>query len=146
MNFAGKTAGILAKGVGAAGLALVVYDSHKAGKLEAPKNEKAMKAENLTEHYMNDMKLESTSHVQSEVKKRIFKFYADENISSFFTSTGGYAKGFGAMLVQNVVPFGLSVGALFTKGIVSRLSGLGLVAYGGIFLLQEAFGIGKSHK
>lgn len=146
MKLSSKVTSVLAKTAGAAGLALVVYDSHAAGKIEAPKSEKYSKAQGLTENYLNDMKQETPSGVQSIIKKRIFNFNADENISSFFTNTGGYLKGFSSMLVQNVVPLALSVATLLTRGKVSKFFGLGLVGYGVIFLLQEAFGIGKSHK
>lgn len=138
--------GVLAKAAGVAGLGMVAYDAHTSGQIEAPRSQKSLKADNLTEHYLNDMKLESPSKVQSEMKKRIFNFYADENISSFFSNIGGYVKGLSTSVVQNVIPLGLSVGAIFTKGLLSKGFGIGLAAYGGIFLLQEAFGIGKSHK
>jgi len=67
----------------------------------------------------------------------------DENLSGFFTGIGGYVKGFTSMLVTNIVPAALSVGAILTKGLASKLCGAGLLAYGGIFLAQEIFGIGK---
>lgn len=136
---------VLAKSAGVAALGLVAYDSHIAGKIESHAYEKTQKANGITERYLDDLKLDSASTVKSGVKSGLFKYTVDENLTGFFTGIAGYAKGFGSMLVSNVIPFTLSVGALLTKGIASKLCGAGLAAYGGIFLLQEAFGIGKSH-
>lgn len=147
MNLSGKVTNVLAKTAGVVGLGLVLIDAHTAGKIEAPKNEKNIKTEALTEHYLNDMSLDSPSVVKSAVKKKIFNFYADEHFTDFFTNAGGYINGFSSMLVKNVVPLGLSIGTLLApKGIITKLFGAGLVVYGGIFLLQEMFGIGKSHE
>lgn len=137
---------ILTKSLGVAGLALIAYDAHNAGKIEASMNEKHAKSDNIEEHFLNDMKLDSNSTVKSLTKKGIFKYYLDENFSGFFTNIGGYFKGFTSMLVNNVIPFGLAVGTVLTKGLASKAFGVGLLAYGGIFLLQEIFGIGKSKK
>ena len=141
-----KISEVLAKTAGYGSLGLLAYDSHVAGTIEGPRTEKNFKAENLSDQYLNNMKLDSPSIVKSEVKKGIFRFMADETLSSFFTNIGGYVSGFSKMLVSNVIPLGLSIGAVCTKGAVSKGFGIGLAAYGGIFLLQEAFGIGKSHK
>lgn len=140
-----STATILAKSAGIAALGLVAYDSHIAGKIYSGSHEKNHKAESITERYLDDLKLDSTSTVKSGIKKELFKYNTDENLTGFFSSINGYVKGFASMLVSNVVPFTMAVGTLLTKGFVSKLCGLGLAAYGGIFLLQEAFGIGKSH-
>lgn len=142
----------LTKSVGVAGLGLIAYDAHHAGKIYAPMYEKNHKAEQLSERYLDDMKLDSPSVVKEAAKKRIFNFFVDENISSFFTTIAGYCKGFGSMLVNHVIPFGLAIGTLCLGGIkgkgfggaLSKFCGAGLLAYGSIFLLQEIFGIGKS--
>lgn len=139
-----KFADVLAKTAGIAGLAYVAYDSHKAARVEATKVQKDMKSESIEDHYLSDMKLDSPSVVKSNIKKRITEFSLDENISSPFTAAAGYVKGFSSMLVNNVVPLGLSAGALIApKGILSRLFGIGLVVYGGIFLAKEIFGVDK---
>lgn len=136
---------VVAKTVGVIGLGLIGYDSHCAGKMVASSYTKNTKATSLSERYMDDMKLDSPSTVKAGVKKGLFNFSLDENLSGFFTSIAGYAKGFGTMAVGNFIPVGLSLGAVFTKGLFSKVCGAGLLAYGGIFLAQEIFGIGK-HK
>lgn len=134
---------VLAKAAGVAGVGLVAYDSHIAGKIESHSYGKNNKAESITERYLDDLKLDSPSSVKAGVKSALFHYSMDENLTGFFSGISGYFKGFGSMLVSNAVPFALSVGTLLTKGLTSKLCGAGLAAYGGIFLLQEMFGIGK---
>lgn len=134
----------ITKSVGVAALGLVLYDSHTAGSLEGPKYAKNHKAENLEEHFLNEQKLDSPSIIQAKVKKSIFRHQVDENLSGFFTSIIGYAKGFGSMMIKNFIPLALATGTIIGgKGIFSKFCGAGLLAYGGIFLMQEMFGIGK---
>ncbi|MFA7657852.1 MAG: hypothetical protein WCY19_00290 [Candidatus Gastranaerophilaceae bacterium] len=143
-----KIANVLTQTLGAATLGLIAYDSHIAGKIKASAYEKNHKATGLTERYLDDMKLDSPSTVEAGVKKELFKYSLDENLTGFFTNIAGYGKGFASMLVSEVIPFGLAIGTFFGKRggkqIFSKFCGAGLIAYGGIFLLQEAFGIGKS--
>lgn len=139
-----NVANALAKTAGLAGLGYVLVDSHLAAKVEAEKTQKDIKSDSIEKHYLSDMKLENHSIVQSKIKKKVTDFYMNENISDPFTRTAGYVKGFGSMLVNNIVPLGLSVGALVSpKGIFSKMFGVGLLAYGGIFLAQEFLGIGQ---
>lgn len=140
-----KLSNYLMKGVGYAGLGLIAIDAHKAGMMESSKFEKNHKAESLADGFMEDMKLDSSSTIKSELKKKVFKYKMDENFTGFFACAKGYIKGFTSLLVNEVVPLGLAVAtAIMPKGILSKTFGAGLLAYGGIFLLQEIFGIGKA--
>lgn len=134
---------LIAKTVGLTGLGLVLFDAHTAGKITAPLNEKNLKAEQLKDQFMNNRKLDSTSTVRNEANKVVFKYFTDEHLTGFFTNIAGYLKGAVATLVNDVVPLGLAVGTVMTKGVFSKAFGVGLLGYGGIFLLQKAFGIGK---
>lgn len=137
----------LTRGVGVTGLGLIGYESHSLGKHEAQVHAKNVKAESLAENFLEDQKLENPSAVKNALKKHIFNFNLDENLSGFFNSLVGYAKGFSHMVVSNVVPLGLSLGTVLApKGLISKTFGAGLLAYGSIFFLQEAFGIGKTHE
>ena len=136
---------IATKTVGVISLAMIGYDSHEAAKIRASAYSKNHKAESLSERYMDDLKLESPSTIRGDVKKGLFRYCMDENLTGFFTSVAGYFDGFGSMLVRNVVPLTLAGGTLVGKGLFSKMCGAGLIAFGGIFLLQEMFGIGK-HK
>lgn len=138
-----KLLNIATKAVGGVSLAMILYDSHEAAKIRANSYSKDHKAGSLSERYMDDLKLESPSTIRSDLKKGLFRYSVDENLSGFFTSIAGYAKGFNSMMVRNVVPLALTAGTFMGKGLFSKMCGAGLLAYGGIFLLQEAIGIGK---
>lgn len=141
----GGVLNVITKAVGIGGLGLVLYDAHMAGKMKGPAYEKEHKAHQLTEHYLEDTKIDSPSVVKNAMKKRIFQFHVDENFTGFFTTMHGYFKGFSSMLVDHAIPFVLATGALVGgKGLFSKFCGAGLLAYGGIYMLQEGFGIGKA--
>lgn len=143
----GKVLNVLTKAVGVAGLGLVLYDSHAAGKINGPIAEMEGKSNTLAHHYLDELKLESPSTVRAKAKKEIFHYNLDENLTGFFHTTGGYIGGFTSMLINNAVPFALSIGTVLGgKGVFSKVCGAGLLAYGAIFLLQEGFGIGKKAK
>lgn len=134
---------VLTKVTGAAGLGLVLYDSHNAGKIKASMEEKYHKTDQLKERFIDDMKLDRPSVIKQDAKHHVFNFFVHENMSEPYTLGKGYGRGFLGMLTQNVLPFGLSVIALATNGIVSKFCGAGLLAYGAMFLAEEMFGIGK---
>lgn len=148
MAVSGKITKTIAKlAVGGGGLALVAYDAHCYGKAQATNVARTIKTDVLAKQAIADTKMDSPSVVKTKIRKGIFNFYAQERFTDFFTNGAGYVKGAFSMLAQNVIPLGLSVGTLVTKGLASKLCGAGLIAYGGIYLLQEFFGIGKSeHK
>lgn len=142
---------VLAKTAGIIGLGLVAYDSHKVGQHHSITTANNIKANNITNRYLDNVKLDSSSFVENGMQKGIFKYSLDENISTFFTGIGGYFKGFTSMLVSNVIPFGLALGAFLGGGLkgqgiggkISKFSGIGLLAYGAMALAQGIFGIGK---
>lgn len=148
MTISSKITGTIAKlAVGGGGLFLVGYDAHCYGKAQATNVARSIKTDVLAKQAIADTKMDSPSVVKSKIRKGIFNFYAQERFTDFFTNGAGYVKGAFNMLGQNILPLGLSVGTLITKGIFSKLCGIGLIAYGGVYLLQEFFGIGKSeHK
>lgn len=135
---------VLAKPLGVIGLGLVGYDCHVTGAIRSSVNAKEIKTNSLEKQYMEELSMASPSSVRRNVKRGLFRFNADENISPFFNGLSGYIKGFGSMLVHNIIPLGLAAGALLTKKPISKFFGIGLLAYGGVFLAQEIFGIGKT--
>lgn len=134
---------IVTKGVGAAALGLVLYDSHTLGKIESSAYQKDSKANSLVKSYATTMMQEKPSIVESNLKRGIFNLRLQETVSDFFTGIIGYVKGFTSMAVSNVIPLALSVGTLATKGLLSKCFGAGLLGYGAIFVAQEGFGFGK---
>ena len=134
---------ILTKTVGVVGLGLIGYDAHVAGKIESSSYQKRCTADGVTRAYENTMKLENPSVVEAKGKTAFFNYQLENNLSDFFTGIAGYLKGAGSMLVGNVIPLALSAGTVFTKGLASKACGIGLLAYGGIFFIQNILGIGK---
>ena len=137
---------ILTKSIGAVGLGLVLYDAHRAGKHESHVFDKELKTDSLTGHYFEDMKLDSNSVVKQEMKKKVFAYHMDENISGVYNNFKGYMEGFSSILVNNAVPFILSLGTVLLPGKASKFFGAGLLAYGGLYFLREGLGIGKAHE
>lgn len=131
---------VLTKVTGAAGLGLVLYDAHKYGKTNSHMGEMDHKAHQLKSRYMEEMKLDKPSIIKQEAKHKIFNFFVHEKMSEPYVLAKGYGDGFMTMLTHNVVPFGLSIIALATNGIVSKFCGAGLLAYGAMFLAEEFAG------
>ncbi len=138
--------GLLAKAVGLGGLALIAVESHNNGKMQSKNLESNIKTNSLKKHLIENTKLDSPSTIKAGIKRQIFNFHTEENFTSFFSSMAGYFGGAGYMLANNVIPLTLSAVTVFTKGTLSKFSAAGLIAYGGIYLFQEFFGIGKSSK
>lgn len=136
-------ADILTKAAGIIGLGLVGYDSHKTAMFNSAMSTKEIKSNSLTRHYMEDLSIDSPSVVKNRVREGLFRFNLEENISGFFTSIAGYIKGFATMLMHNIIPTGLALGAII-KNPVSKYCAIGLVAFGGMCLFQEIFGTGKA--
>ncbi len=135
--------GVLARGAGAAGLALITADSLHAAKEHSHMYETKKTTENIQDRYFDTLTLSTPSKVRDTVKKKILFFDMDNNIDSFFYAVSGFVRGFGEMLAENVIPFALSAGAMLGPKFLSKTCGLGLAAYGLGFLAQEFFRIGK---
>ena len=138
----------LVKVAGVTGLGLVAYDSHNAGKIESSSYQKQIKANGVTDTYLNTLTQDSPSVLQSKIKKKSSNFRLDENISDLFTGVFGYFKGASSMLVSSFIPLALSVGALVKSktaigNVVSKASAAGLLAYGALFVGRDVLGIGK---
>lgn len=132
----------LAKGVGVAALGVIAYDSHIVGKLQSDVYSKSRDADACMDAFSNSQYLTTPSATMSKLKKGVFNFEVESNARHFVNSAIGYFKGFGSMLVDNVVPLGLGLGALFGKGKWSKGSAIGLGIYAGIKLFKDVLGFG----
>ncbi len=132
-----RVSGALAKATGAVGLGLLAYDAHHAakdyGKMYSTKKE----TDNIEKMYYDTLSLEKPSRVKDRVKKGLLNFEMDNNIDSVAYKIGGYVKEFAGFMCDNVIPLGLSAGALLTKGALSKASAIGLVGYAVVDLLNE---------
>lgn len=131
---------VLTKVTGAVGLGMVLYDAHNYGKTNSHMGELDHKAHQLKSRYMEELKLDKPSVIKQEAKHKIFNFFVHEKMSEPYVLAKGYGDGFMSMLTQHIVPFGLSIIALATNGIVSKFCGAGLLAYGALFLAEEVAG------
>ena len=138
-----KASQLIAKSVGVTGLGMVLYDSHNLGKIEAAAHQKKCGANTTSMAFENTLSLNNPSIVEDKVKKGISRFVMDEGILEFWDGLVGYTKGFSNMLTTHVIPLGLSVATLATKGTASKVFGYGLLTYGSIFMLREFAGFFK---
>ncbi len=133
----------IAKGAGIAALGIVAYDAHIVGKLQSDVYSKSRDANAGIRAFDNTQYLTSPSVTTSNLKKTVFRWEVDNNLRTFVNSALGYFKGFGSMLVDSVVPFGLGLGALLGKGKWSKGSAIGLGIYGVVKLFKDVFGFGQ---
>ena len=132
----------LIKGAGVATLGVLGYDAHVVGKLQSDVYSKTRDAEACISAYSNSQYLTSPSITTSNLKKGVFNLEVENNFRHFVNSGIGYFKGFGTMLIDNVVPLGLGVGALFGKGNWAKGSGIGLGIYAGVKFFKDVLGFG----
>ena len=130
------------KGAGLAALGVIGYDAHIIGKLQADSYAKRKDADACMRTYSNTQYLSSPSMTTSNLKNEVNKFEMDSNIRHFVNSTIGYFKGFGDMLVNDVVPLGLGLGALFGKGKLGKGSAIGLGVYAVVKFFKDVLGFG----
>ncbi len=133
---------ILTKGVGIAALGLVGYDAHYNGKLQADLYASEKDAKSTAFYLNNSMYSTNMSKIQEAVRDASYTMELDSGWKRFFNKGIGYIKGFTSMLVDHVVPFGLGVGALLTKGKTSKLFAGGLCVYGAYEFVKNFFGWG----
>ena len=130
------------RGAGLAALGIVGYDAHIIGRLQADSYAKRKDADACMRTYSNTQYLSSPSMTTSNLKDGVNKIEMDCNFRHFVNSTVGYFKGVGQMLVHDVIPFGLGLGALFGKGAFSKGSAIGLGIYAGIKFFKDVLGFG----
>ncbi len=137
-----NTGKVLAKGAGIAALGLVGYDAHYMGKLQADLYSSEKDADAATYYLNNSLYSTNGSKIQEGIKDAAYTMELDQGWRRFFNAGIGYIKGFTSMLVSHVVPFGLGLGALLTKGKASKICAGGLGIYAGYELLKNFFGLG----
>ena len=132
----------LAKGVGAAALGVICYDAHVVGKLQSDVYSHTADANACLRTFNNTQYLSNPSVTTSKLKRGVFNWETESNIRHFTNSGIGYFKGFGSMLVNSVVPFGLGLCALLGKGKWSKGSAIGLGIFGVVKLFKDVLGFG----
>ena len=129
--------GLLAKGVGAAGIGLMAYDAHKAAKDYSSMYSISNSTNNLEALYCDTLYLNEPSRVKDKAKQAVVNLHMDLNIDRTLYRIGGYFKSLGASISQHAIPLGLSAAALLTKGAISKASALGAITYAAVDFFGE---------
>jgi len=138
-NNSGK---IIAKGAGLAALGLVANDAHYIGKLQADLYASEKDADAAKYYLNNSMYLNNMSKLEEGIRDKAYTMELDSGWRRFINSGVGYIKGVVSSMIDNVVPLGLGLGALFAKGKASKICAGGLGLYAGYTFLKNFFGIG----
>ena len=134
------------KAAGVAGAGIVLYDAHKHGNYRATVEKNNKNAIACDEWMENTRNMTYPSKFNSKLKNGIFRWELRNNIRGMFNSAVGYVKGFTHMLISDVLPLGVSVAAIATKGKAAKISGAALGAYAVYGLAKNVLGIGvKQH-
>ena len=133
---------IATKAIGLAGLGYVGYDSHYIGKMQADLYSSEKDADAAAFYLNNSMYSTDMSKVSDNVKNASFQMELDQGWRRFFNSGIGYIQGFTSMLVNHVVPLGLSVGASLGGKISGGICAGGLGAYALGKFVKDFFGMG----
>lgn len=135
---------VLIKGAGAAGLFFVCRDAHVMGKYYADANPKTKISKHTQDLFINNQFLDNPSITDAKMKKRVLDWHLKDGVQEFVYSGTGYLKGFFNMLSDKVVPFALSLGALFGKRLLGKASAIGLGIYAAYKFINQGLMIGRS--
>lgn len=136
----------LAKSAGALALGLVAYDAHTLGKINGDAYAKTQDAKACQKYFNNTMLLTEPSTCMSKAKDFIFNWQVQDNMRHFVNSAIGYFKGVGSMLVNEIVPLTLGIGAVASKNKKAACGfGIGLAAYGILKFFKDVCGFGHSN-
>lgn len=132
----------ITKGVGIAALGLVAKDSHSVGKIYADKYATEKDAYYCSDYLNNTLYNPTMSDITDSVKDTALNMEIDQTWRRFFNLGIGYVKGFATMITNEVIPFGLGLGALLTKGPVAKACAGGVLLYGAAKFVKNFFGLG----
>lgn len=140
--FKGTPGQIIAKAAGAAGIGMVAYDANHIGKVQADRFASEKDAKATAYYHNNTLYSTNMSKIEAGIKDKALQMQLNQGWRRFINLGIGYVKGFNSMLVEHVVPLGLGIGALFTKGKLSKGFAAGLGVYAAFSVIKNFFGIG----
>lgn len=136
MNIAGIGSKVLKYGIKAAGVAgvgMCIYDANHTGHFKSEVRATRAETNSFDYWYDKSRKLTTPSAVNSSLKDKIFQWQLKHNYVRFFNKGIGYVQGFAKQIAEDIVPIGLSIAAIASKGkIAPKVAGgaLGLYAIG----------------
>lgn len=138
----GKVISGLAIASGGAVAASTAYDAHKNGVAGAKTVSAKKEADDLSDLYVGL----SEDGSGSATLNAIHNAYADTRTKTrFFQNVyaiGGYMKGIGNTLLNNIVPVTCATAAIFGKKLVRQIGGVGLALYGINYAMSHLFNFG----
>jgi len=134
------------KAAGAVGVGMVLYDAHKEGVRKADIEVRKGNANAALDWYDNSRNLTSPSRINMRLKDKLFNWEITHNLRAFVNTGIGYVKGFAGMLTEDVIPMGLSIAAIATKGTAAKVTGAALGAYSVFAFAKNVLGIGAETK
>lgn len=100
---------------GAAGVGIAAYDAHCKGKRCAKTYSNKKKFEALDYYLNNSRNLPSGSYFNSKAKDKLYDFELKNDFRKFINKPKGYISGFKDMVINDAVPWVLSLTALLVK-------------------------------
>ena len=131
------------KAIGIGALGIIGSDAHFIAKYEADTYATAKDADATMYYLHNSMISDSLSKTEGAIKDAAYHMELDQSWRRFFNLGIGYTKSFTSMLVSNVVPLGLGITAILTKGMPSKIAAGATVLYGLAKGIKAFFGIGN---
>lgn len=131
------------KAAGALGIGMIAYDAHKHAKHKANISAKKARVDAGLYYLDNAMHGSSPSAINDKLRWKIFDIETRNNFRGMVNAGKGYVKGFMGMLGDDILPLGLSLAALLTKGKVApKIAGGALGAYSLYAFAKNILGIG----
>lgn len=103
------------KAAGAAGVGILAYDAHHKGQRRAKTYSNKKKFEALDYYLTNSRKSPSGSLFNSKAKDKLYDLELRNDFRKFVNKPKGYINGFKDMVVNDAVPWMLSLTALLVK-------------------------------
>ena len=145
-KFSGKPLGVMAKGLGAASVAAVVYDSHVNAKERSYAVDSIESADRFVNQYNNYRASDTQSAKISAMKKGWYDMQQSFSYYHPISKAKGYLNGFGSTLVTQAPVLAMSAIALCCKGVLSKTAGLALAFHSVKTILCDVVGIGQQKK
>ena len=134
------------KAAGIAGIGIALYDAHKQGIYRSKVEVNKGNANAALDWFDNSRNITQPSHFNSKLKNGLFRWELHNNLRGFFNAGLGYVKGVTEMVINDLIPIGLSVAALATKGgsRASHVAGGALGVYAAFEFMKNILGFGVS--
>lgn len=133
---------LVTKGAGLATLGIIAYDANYLGKVQSDLYASTKDAKSTAYYLNNSMYLSNMNKFTEKIKDWSFTTELDQTYKRFFNEGIGYVKGFGAMLIDRVIPLGLGLGALLAQKPVAKGCTAGLGIYWAVKFVKNFFGLG----